>query len=220
MDDVRVNSPGCQTVGAVLKSLALHPIDHLIRRWNWKSALLSSLLRGALFFSTNLVAGWHAALGALVAEFVFRSVTSGFYGSITEAFRKARPAWVATATAIVLLPVVSHTLEFFVHWLRGTPKLALSIGVSIAFTAVSTAFNLYAMRRGVLIVGGGRRSLGHDLRLIPGLIVSFIMAGPRSIARRRGSTSRPRTQAFVDRQVSIRARREAPLPARAQAPNE
>src|ERR1700693_3942182 len=78
MDDVRVNRPGCHTVGAVLKSLALHPIDHLIRRWNWKSALLSSLLRGALFFSTNLVAGWHAALGALFAEFVFRSVTSGF----------------------------------------------------------------------------------------------------------------------------------------------
>ena len=127
MDDVRVNRPGCHTVGAVLKSLALHPIDHLIRRWNWKSALLSSLLRGALFFSTNLVAGWHAALGALFAEFVFRSVTSGFYGSITEAFREARPAWVATATTILLLPVVSHTLEFFVHWLRGTPKLALSI---------------------------------------------------------------------------------------------
>ena len=101
------DNPGCQTVGAVFESLALHPIDHLIRRWNWKSALLSSLLRGMLFFSTNLAAGWHRALGALLAEFVFRSATAGFYGSITEAFRKARPAWAATATTMVLLPVVS-----------------------------------------------------------------------------------------------------------------
>jgi glycosyltransferase involved in cell wall biosynthesis len=65
MGDFGDNCPGGQTVGAALKSLALNPIDHLIRRWNWKSALLSSLLRGALFFSTNLVAGWHRALGAL-----------------------------------------------------------------------------------------------------------------------------------------------------------
>jgi hypothetical protein len=211
------DNPGCQTVGAVFESLALHPVGHLIRRWNWKSALLSSLLRGMLFFSTNLAAGWHRALGALLAEFVFRSATAGFYGSITEAFRKARPAWAATATTMVLLPVVSHTLEFFVHWLRGTPKLALSMGVSIAFTAVSTAFNLYAMRHGVLIVGGGQRSLGHDLRLIPGLILSFIMAGPRTIARRLGPTPGLRKLALLDQQVGIRAAREDPPPARARA---
>jgi hypothetical protein len=45
------------SVGAVLIRLMRHPVEHLIRRWNWKSALLSSLLRAAIFFCTNLVAG-------------------------------------------------------------------------------------------------------------------------------------------------------------------
>lgn len=171
------------TVGAVLKSLLRDPQEYFIRRWNWKSAILSSLLRGAIFFSTNLVVGWNAAFAALLTEFVFRSATSGFYGSLTEAFRDVEPQWAGTVATMVLLPLVSHSLEFTVHWLRGTAKLGLSIGVSVAFTALSTAFNLYAMRQGVLVVGAGRRLLRDDLRLIPRLIASFVWAGCRQVGR-------------------------------------
>lgn len=182
-DETRGDPAQPQTVGAVLVSLFRHPVDHFIRRWNWKSALLSSLLRGAIFFCTNLLAGWHAALGAMLAEFVFRTATSGFYGSLTQAFRKAKPRWAATAATMVLLPMVSHSLEFMVHWLRGTPKLGLSIASSMIFTAVSTAFNLYAMRKGALIVGDGHRPLAHDLKVMPGLILSFLIGVPRAIFR-------------------------------------
>jgi hypothetical protein len=180
-DDIGEDPSQLQTVGAVLVSLFRHPVDHFIRRWNWKSALLSSLLRGAIFFCTNLLAGWHAALGAMLAEFTFRTATSGFYSSLTQSFRKARPRWAATAATMVLLPLVSHSLEFMVHWLRGTPKLGLSIASSMAFTAISTAFNLYAMGKGALIVGDGHRSLSHDLRLMPGLILSFLIGVPRAV---------------------------------------
>jgi hypothetical protein len=83
----------------------------------------------------------------------------------------------------VLLPCVSHSLEFLVHWLRHTPKLGLSITTSVAFTAISTAFNLYAMQRGALIVGHGSRPLQEDLKRVPGLIAEFLLAGPRIIAR-------------------------------------
>jgi hypothetical protein len=183
MDDTERGLAPRPTVSFVLKSLARRPMEHLIRRWNWKSAFLSSLTRGAIFFAVNLVAGWQAALGALLVEFAYRSATAGFYGAITEAFRDAQPEWAATATTMVLLPAVSHTLEFLVHWSRGTPKLGLSIGISVAFTAVSTAFNLHAMRQGVLVVGQGRRPLVHDLRLIPALILSFVMAAARGVAR-------------------------------------
>src|ERR1700722_1650162 len=55
------------TVSAVFGGMLRHPIRELILRWNWKSALLSSLLRATIFFFTNLVAGWHAALGAMLA---------------------------------------------------------------------------------------------------------------------------------------------------------
>jgi hypothetical protein len=177
----RIEAP---TVSAVLSGILRHPVRALVRRWNWKAALLSSLLRSTIFFFTNLIAGWHAALGAMLAELVFRSITSGFYGAITESFSLARPAWAATATAIVALPLVAHSLEFLVHWLRGTPKLGLSIGTSAAFTGISTAFNLYAMRRGILTTSGSSKSLQHDLSQIPGLLLGFVLAGPREIVRR------------------------------------
>jgi hypothetical protein len=37
--------------------------------WNYKSAVTSALIRGALFFAANVSAGWEAATGAFLAEF-------------------------------------------------------------------------------------------------------------------------------------------------------
>jgi len=177
------------TVGAVLKGFFLRPSQTLIHRWNWKSAVLSSLLRAAIFFFTNLSAGWHAAVGALLAELALRAATSGFYGAITEAFSEARPMWAAMAAATVFLPLVNHSLEFLVHWLRGTPKLALSITTSVIFTMLSTSFNVYAMRHGVLTVGRNSKSLREDLGRILPLLGQFLLAGPRSLFRYvRGAT--------------------------------
>ena len=171
------------TVGEVLGSLVRHPVQNLFERWNWKAAFLSSLLRGTIFFCTNLVSGWHAAVGAMLAEFALRAATSGFYGAITEALSAAQPPWAATAAAMIALPCMAHSLEFLVHWLRGTPKLGLSIGTSMIFTAFSTAFNLYAMRRGVLITQGESKSLSHDLSRVPRLLLEFVCAGPKMIIR-------------------------------------
>jgi hypothetical protein len=181
LTDSKLQGP---TVRAVFGGILRHPVRYLIRRWNWKSAVLSSLPRATIFFFTNLVAGWHAALGAMLAELAFRSVTSGFYGAITESFSLARPAWAATAVAMVALPFLAHSMEFVVHWVRGTPNLGLSIRTSVIFTALSTAFNLYAMRRGILVTNRNCRPLRHDLIQIPPLLLAFALAGPREIVRR------------------------------------
>lgn len=163
-----------ETVGQVLIGILRHPIDRVGRRWNWKSAVLSSASRASLFFTANLSAGLDAAFAAMLTEFVFRGATAGFYGGLTESFRRATPHWLASVAVMVLLPICTHTTEFFVHWLRGTEKLAASLTVSAVFTVISTLFNLFAMRRGVLIVGEGRGSLLADLRQIPRLIVLFV----------------------------------------------
>lgn len=163
-----------ETVGQVLIGLARHPVERLVWRWNWKSAVLSSAFRAALFFSANLSAGLDAALAAMVTELVFRGVTAGFYGGLTQSFRHAAPQWLASLTVMVLLPISTHVTEFLVHWARGTEELAASLTVSVIFTIVSTLFNLFAMRRGVLIVGEGRGSLLGDLRQIPRLVVLFV----------------------------------------------
>ncbi|MCX6587928.1 MAG: hypothetical protein NTX13_15290 [Acidobacteria bacterium] len=156
-----------KTVEEVFRGLLRRPGELLVRRWNWKAALWSSVCRSSLFFAVNLGVGWKAAVGAMMAEFVYRSVTAGFYGAMTQSFRQVEPRWRGMLAAAVLLISVSHSLEFVVHWLRGTPNLLASIGASCCFTAVSTLFNLQAMRRGVLITGEGRHGLLTDLRLLP-----------------------------------------------------
>lgn len=143
----------------------------IIRRWNWKAALLSSLYRGGLFFAVNLGAGVHAALGAMAAEFAYRGVTAGFYGAFTQAASRSGPRRAAAVTAGIV--ALSHSVEFTVHWLRGTPNLRGSIAASACFTLLSTLFNLHAMRRGVLVTGAGGSSLWDDLRALPRTLGSF-----------------------------------------------
>ena len=63
-------------------------------------------------------------------------------------------------------------------------KLFPSILASVILTAFSTLFNFYVMRRGVLIVGAGRHSLGKDLQKLPRLVVDFVTWIPRFVIRR------------------------------------
>jgi hypothetical protein len=184
------NPPPHTTVADVLRDLAAHPVDNLIRRWNWKAAATSVIMRGTIFFTANLSAGLDAALAVLLTEFVFRTLTSGFYGAVLQAFRKAEPAWAAALTTTVLLPLANHTTEFFIHWARGTPKLATSIIASVVFTILSTLFNLHVMRHGVLVVGEHSHSLWHDMKQMPRLVVSFVAIAP--LALYRAFTRKPR----------------------------
>ncbi len=170
------------TLRGVLLWICADPWSALARRWNYKSALLSALSRGAMFFTVNLAAGLDAALAALLVECVFRVSTAGFYGALTQAFRNVRPERVGTVATMLLLPAVCHSLELLVHWSSGTERLAASIAASAAFTAVSTAFHLFAMRQGVFVVGEEGRPLQEDLKRVPRLMVGFVRGGARGVA--------------------------------------
>jgi hypothetical protein len=167
------------TVADALVDLFRNPRKSLWNQWNWKSALFSSAIRAILFFFSNLKSGMHAAVGAMLAEFIYRAITAGFYGAITQKFRRAEPEWLAAIVATVLVPICSHSIELTIHMLRGTPNLKTSLIVSVIFTIISTLFNLYSMRRGALIVGENAGSVATDLKNIPGLIVGFVASGPR-----------------------------------------
>jgi hypothetical protein len=171
------------SVRGVFAWLIGHPWQALFRRWNYKSALFSSLIRASLFFAVNLRAGTDAAAAAMLTEWSFRLCTSGFYGALTQAFRRAEPRWAATACVLVLLPAVSHSFELGIHWLRGTVELAASIAASVALTVVSTGFNIFAMRRGTLIVGEAGRTILDDVRALPRLIVLFVTTLARTCVR-------------------------------------
>lgn len=171
------------TIGDALRQISADPVEYLIYRWNWKSAVTSAMLRGIIFFTTNLSSGLRAATLALLSDMAFRMAISGFYGSLTQAFRRCEPAWAATLFVMFVLPASSHAIEFLVHSLRGTPQLGRSIKVSIAFTIIATLFNYYAMRRGVLVVGEGYRPFSQDLKDMPRIIGGFVAAGPLALWR-------------------------------------
>lgn len=167
----------------VVRAICSRPDEWLLKRWNWKSAIFSPGTRSLVFFFANLNHGLRAALGAMFAELAYRGLTAGLYGAMTQAFRKAEPEWAACLTVMALLPAVQHSIEFAIHYLRGTPSLKASIVSSLCFTAVSTAFNLYAMRRGALVTGEGCGSVWADLKRMPRLIAGFVAAGPVAIFR-------------------------------------
>ena len=171
------------SVAEVLRALLFHPREWLLEQWNWKAAVLASVLRSAIFFFATLKAGWHAASAAMLLEFCYRALTSGFWGAIAQAFEDARPIWLATLAALILVPLLSHTLELLLHLLEGTPRLWAGMLTSILFTVLSTLFNLYAMRRGALLVGAEDRGFASDLRRMPLLIAGFVAAGPRLLWR-------------------------------------
>jgi hypothetical protein len=171
------------TVGDVFKAIIRRPGVVLWTGWNWKAALMSSIMRGSIFFSVNLFASPAAALSALGTELLFRPFLAGSYGAVSESFRAAQPAWAATLIVAVVGPGLNHLVELSVHWARGTQRLGAGVLASVSFSVISGLFNLFAMRRGVFIVGEGRRPLAEDFRRIPAVLGAFLLAAPQSVWR-------------------------------------
>jgi hypothetical protein len=167
-------------VPAALADLFLNP-GRLLLHWNWKTALLSACVRGTIFFVSNLGAGLGAAVAAMSVEAALFAALAGFYGALAQTFRRAQPAWAATMTVMILMPAVNHTLEYALHNANGTEKIKAGVATSISLSVLSAMFNLFAMRRGVLIVGDERASLIDDLRRMPRVIFDFVMAIPRAL---------------------------------------
>lgn len=162
----------------------VHPLRALAASFNWKTAAISAMLRGLMFFFTNLRSGHSLALRATMVEACFAICASGVIGAITQRIRNARPEWLRGLAIWCLLPATLLTVQFFVHRAFGTPQLKASMIGSFCFAALGTGFNWFAMRRGALLVdSGGSRGFGADLKAIPGLVWEFVAAAPRALFR-------------------------------------
>jgi len=157
--------------------------NRLEQLWNWKSALLSAVMRALVFLTINWTSGQKAAWMAMGVEFTYRILTSGFYGSLIQRFRLVEPAWKASLYVVLLLPALNQGLDLWVHWLNGTPKLAASVAASSVITVWAALFNLYAMRRGALVTGRDARPLAEDLRQLPALLADFTLLVPRLVMK-------------------------------------
>jgi hypothetical protein len=171
---------------AIVRNPFRRTLDAVGPWWNWKCALLSSALRGAIFFSANLTAGAAAARTALLNDLLFRGLLAGTFGALIQRLSTMRRRRLANAITLVGLPVATHLIEAIVHWRAGTARLGLSVVLSVATTVTTTAFDLFAMRRRTFIVGRDSQSLGRDLLHMPRLIAAFL-AVPLTAARARRS---------------------------------
>jgi hypothetical protein len=142
--------------------------------WNWKSAALSMILRGPIFLIASMRRGWEVAAAALLTEAVFCAITAGFYGTLVQAVRNARPKWLTGILITFVMPAGFQGLEYGMHLLRGTPHLKAAEIASIITSALSALFNWYAMRRGALLVGGEGGNFGGDMKRMPWLIATFV----------------------------------------------
>jgi hypothetical protein len=164
----------------VVKQIVRHPIDTLIWRWNWKAAVLSAFLRAPVFFVTYFRKdGLKMAIGAAGAQSAFRVVFGGANGSIIQSFSKVEPAWHAVLTVPLILAAFSHLMEFVVQSgfdrQTGARGKASAIVLSVIISAISAVFNLFAMRRGALLVKDeSSHSIWRDLKRMPWLALEFI----------------------------------------------
>lgn len=164
-----------KTVWEVFKYIFSHPVEIIFWRWNWKAAVLSGIMRGSIYFFTHISLGLRAALGAMSVEFLFRVLNSGASASVSQSFRKATPTWLATCCIMLLMPMYSHVIEYSIHTLNGDQNKNKSILVSITFSALSAVFNLFAMRRGTLLVNDEeQKTFWQDLKRLPVLAIQFV----------------------------------------------
>jgi hypothetical protein len=163
--------------------------QQLLLLWNWKSAVLSTVLRGPIFFVAAVRQGWKAAIAALLIEAIFCALSAGFYGAVVQSLKDGEPQWLTGIFLTAVMPVIFQVLEYCLHWFRGTPHLRIAGVVSLVVGAVSALFNWYAMRRGTLLVGRDGGGFGGDLRRLPHLLFGFLAFVPRRIGGRRRSHS-------------------------------
>lgn len=184
-------------VADVFRNLFHHP-GQMITRWNWKSALIGAIVRSSFYFTVYKASkeSWAVTLTAVGVELAFRFLTTGVGGAVVQSFRRATPEWAATLIISISLPTVMHLIEFFTHYIQEKYYAEIfaasensarqkTFAISVLFSVVSAMFNLYLMRRGVLLVGAGEetQTLWNDFKKIPFMISEFVKILPLLLIR-------------------------------------
>jgi hypothetical protein len=156
----------------------------LLALWNWKSAILSIVLRVPVFAVAAIRRGPEAVAAAAFTEAAVCGFNAGCYAAVVQVIRNRKPVWLTALFIGVGLPALGQVIEYGVHGWRGTPHRTAAVIVSTILGAVSSLFNWYAMKRGTLLVGNEGTSFWNDVRRMPLLIGRFLLVGPCWLLRR------------------------------------
>lgn len=195
-DETTVEEPSTRTFSGATVALWKDP-GIFVKYWNYKGAVLSGVIRAPIFLVTYLIGKetLRLAIGAALVQFLFRFLFAGIGGTLIQAYRHVEPAWKALLAILMLVPLVSHILEFSVQaafaYATDTQNLTdKAILRSISVSIISALFTLFAMRRGIMIVGESEsKSLLNDISRLPSVIFHFIAFIPNEVASliRRGA---------------------------------
>jgi len=184
------------TVQGVVSRLLRHPFRSIILRWNWKSAILSAALRAPIFFFVYLFGenGLWLAVGAFAVQAALRLFMGGVNGAIIQSFRRVEPAWHALIAVPLVLASVSHLFEFMVQsiydYKTGVTGKGSAVAISVLVSVTSALFNLFAMRRGALLVkDDSQQSIWRDLWRMPRITLEFI-SYPLTWTRRKNNAKK------------------------------
>lgn len=196
---VIINNPAenkQKTITEAIRGLWADPAV-FIRHWNYKGAIMSGVLRAPIFFITYLIRkeALMLAIGAALVQFTFRFVFAGVGGTLIQSFRFVEPPWKALAAILLVVPAVSHLFEFILQILfghfTGTREITGDAVLrSICVSFISALFTLFAMRRGIMIVGETEsKSLLSDIGRLPIIIFHFVAFIPIELSHmlRRGA---------------------------------
>lgn len=178
------------TVGAAWTNLLRNP-SRIVTNWNYKNAIMSGLLRAPIFLITYLAGreSLKLAIGAATAQFAFRFLFAGVGGALIQSFRRVEPAWKALVTILLIVPIISHIIEFLVQTLFAYATKTLdhtdeAIVRSMCVSVISALFSLFIMRRGVMIVGEDEsKSFFNDIINLPVMMFHFCAFIPLEIAQ-------------------------------------
>ena len=178
------------TIGEAWRDVLNDPW-RIVRQWNYKGAIFSGVLRAPNFFITYLAGGANLRLALLAAsvQFVFRFLFGGAAGTLIQSFRRVEPAWKALVSILLVVPVISHLLEFVVQMIFGNLTQSGehtddAVIRSICISIMSALFTLFLMRRNVMIVSDAEsKSLLSDSLNLPIMLFHFLAFVPLEIAR-------------------------------------
>ncbi len=168
-----------QPVRDALFDLARHPAQTFYYSWNWKSALLSAMLRAPIFLFATLRDGLESISIAVLVEAGYNAAISGFYGAFVQKLRNARPRWASGLLIVVIFPAVLLWFDYLVHLYTGMPHLKGGMLAAGILSLLSSLFNWYLMSRDSLLVGKEGRSFVSDLKGMPGMVIDFLCWVPR-----------------------------------------
>ncbi len=169
-------------VRVVLASILRHPFRMLGLRWNFKTAALSALFRGTVFLAAICRSQHAGRVEAVLLEATYGAVAAGIFGALVQSLRSAKPTWMAETVLFLVVPLLLQLLDFATHALFGTAVFRVGLFASAVLTGVSALFSLYAMRRGVLLIGKEGKTIGGDLCSLPALALGFVLAAPVNAA--------------------------------------